>query len=130
MKRLEFIDQHELLYSNLNKLKTTIGVTVEDIENGEIEGVWYDCDYIKIDGEKGRGDFPFFIIEFKTVVYFISMSEWNEETIELATWFWNGAVDEADIDNNWKTWDKVKTGVAYRGGSGYYYALYAKEMTN
>ena len=25
-------------------------------------------------------------------------------------------------------WDKVKEGIAYRGGQGYFYSLYAKEL--
>lgn len=33
-----------------------------------------------------------------------------------------------EIENSWGDWNNVKEGIAYRGGSGYSYSLYAKEL--
>ena len=99
----------------------------------ELSDYWFDCDYVKLNGEDGRGSQMFFIVkDVDGKDYAVHYNDPDSETIALIDWFLNGAdgdlIGEDGLENNWNDWDKVKRGVAYRGGSGYCYGLYAKEL--
>lgn len=66
--------------------------------------------------------------ENKHNVYIITLTEYESEVYDIIKWWLNGCENEIEINNDWRAWDTVKSGVAYRGGSGYCYALYAKEL--
>lgn len=93
-----------------------------------------DPDYIKVLGGAGRGEIPFITVKIDdTEIYILcrlSLDHYGceDEAKDIVEWFINGADNEIEIDNNWTDWDKVKKGIAYRGGSGYFYSLYAKEL--
>lgn len=127
-KEVVFLTEIELILGTNNKLKSVFNIDANDKENLSISDLWYDCDHVKYQGEEGRGNFPFVKYENKSKIYIISIHETDDETEEIINWWLQGCENECEIQNNWNDWDKVKTGVAYRGGSGYSYALYAKEM--
>lgn len=132
-KPIEFWTENDVLYSNNNYLKGVFNVTPEDKEQGYIADLWYDCDHVKVDGEQGRGNVCFVVHENKSKMYVIlERGDYETETdyINLIEWFLSGADGEIGIENNWNDWDNVQTGVAFRGGSGYCYALYAKTLKN
>ena len=93
-----------------------------------------DPDYIKVMGEEGRGEIPFITVKIDdTEIYILcdlllEQFECLDEATNILEWFIAGAENNIEIDNNWTEWDKVKKGIAYRGGSGYSYRLYAKEL--
>jgi hypothetical protein len=127
MKKVHFITETELLYGANNYLKGIFQVDKKDRENGYID-MWYDCDHVKIEGESGRGEAMFLKHENKHNIYIITLTEYESEVYDIIKWWLNGCENEIEINNNWNDWDTVKSGVAYRGGSGYCYALYAKEL--
>lgn len=127
-KEVVFLTEIELISGNNNILKSIFCIDAKDKENLSISDLWIDCDHVKYEGEQGRGNFPFVKHENKSKIYIISMWETDDETEEIINWWLQGCENECEIDNNWDDWDKVKTGVAYRGGSGYSYALYVKEL--
>lgn len=93
-----------------------------------------DPDFIKVFGGRGRGEIPFIDVTVNdTTIYILSSIDLNyhdcfEEAFEVLEWYIGGAKNSKEIDNNWNDWNTVKEGVAYRGGKGYYYSLYAKEL--
>jgi hypothetical protein len=128
MKKRIFLSESDVLFGNNSYLKNRLSVTKEDVENGYISDLWYDCDHVKINGESGRGDVCFITVENKSVIYIIGLYDFESEEEDVVNWWLDGAKDEIEINNTWDDWDKVKTGIAYRGGSGYCYSLYAKEL--
>lgn len=96
-----------------------------------------DPDFIKINGEVGRGEIMFIDVKIEDVTIYILISndyydyDWNN-AVNILQWFIDGAKDDLinneTLSNNWNDWNKVKSGVAYRGGSGYHYSLYAKSI--
>lgn len=127
-KKIEFITEYELIFGKNNYLKNIFNIDKKDKENEYIADLWYDCDHIKTNGESGRGNDLFVTHKTKNKVYIITPYELDFEAYDLIEWFINGAENAIEIENNWNEWDKVKQGVAYRGGSGYSYSLYAKEL--
>lgn len=94
-----------------------------------------DPDFIKINGENGRGKAMFIDVKIEDVTIYILISPsyygyGYEDAVNVLEWFINGAKNDFmdALNNSWNDWDKVNKGVAYRGGSGYYYSLYAKEL--
>ena len=93
-----------------------------------------DPDYIKVFGEDGLGEIPFITASVNgTTIYIISSYymehyECYDKAFEILEWYIGGAKNSKEIDNNWNAWNTVKEGIAYRGGSGYFYSLYAKEL--
>lgn len=94
-----------------------------------------DPDYIKLDGEKGRGNVIFTKFDVKgTSIYIMLDPDYvdydYDKAVNILKWWINGAENnlvDTELDNNWNDWNKVNQGVAYRGGSGYFYALYARK---
>ena len=127
-KTIVFITEIEILFGSNNYLKHILGVTKQDKENDYIADLWYDCDHVKLYGEWGRGDCSFVKHENTKYIYIVTPSEYDFDFEDVVEWWLCGATNEIDIRNNWQDWDDVKVGVAYRGGSGYSYALYAKEL--
>lgn len=90
-----------------------------------------DPDYIKVFGEVGQGEIPFIEVTVNdTTIYILSSIlvehyDCFDKAVEILEWYIGGAENSKEIDNNWNT---VKEGIAYRGGSGYTYSLYAKEL--
>lgn len=128
MKKIHYITELDLIFGSNNYLKNVFCVDSKDKENETISDLWYDCDHVKLEGEEGRGNFPFVKHENKGNIYIITLFEYESEFEEVIEWWLNGAENEVEINNNWDDWNTVKIGVAYRGGSGYCYALYAKEL--
>lgn len=133
--KIEHIDVWEL--GNYPELVEAFSIDLEsDTDVGEqLTDLYYDCDHVKTHGEPGRGDHCFVDYKGEDTRYIIHLSDADDsEAVDLINWWLDGAEgdlvgsDEGQIDNNWNAWDTVKTGVAYRGGSGYCYALYAKEL--
>jgi hypothetical protein len=127
-KEVVFLSQIDLIECSNNKLKSVFCIDAKDRECGYIGDLFVDGDYVKMHGEEGRGNYNFVKYENKSKIYIITDFDFDEEVEEVINWWLNGCVNECEIQNNWNDWDKVKTGVAYRGGSGYAYSLYAKEL--
>ena len=93
-----------------------------------------DPDFIKVNGEQGRGEIPFISVVvdgteiYILPYYYLECYDCEQEAMEILEWFILGAKDQKEIENSWGDWNNVKEGIAYRGGSGYYYSLYAKEL--
>ena len=135
MKR-EHINLYELPhYPELVEAFSFDATTGEDADE-QLSDLWYDCDHVKLDGESGRGNHMFVDYKGKDTHYIIHYDADDAEAIELINWWLDGAEGDlignvgskGSLENTWQDWDKVKTGVAYRGGSGYCYGLYAKEL--
>ncbi len=124
-KTIKFITECEALY--IDELRDRLDITAEDKENGYIQD-FFNCDpdYIKSNETDGRGQMPFVVITENDTTYIISDGELDEIELEIVQWWLDGAENELDIENNWNIWNKVNHGIAYRGGSGYSYTLYAK----
>lgn len=105
----------------------------EDVRD-QLVDFWIDCDHVKVYGEEGRGDHRFVTHNVDDTKFIIHYDiDDSDEAIALIDWFLDGAegdlIGENGLENNWNDWDKVETGVAYRGGSGYCYGLYAKTLS-
>lgn len=105
----------------------------EDVRD-QLVDFWIDCDHVKVYGEEGRGDHRFVTHNVDDTKFIIHYDiDDPDEAIALIDWFLDGAegdlIGENGLENNWNDWDKVETGVAYRGGSGYCYGLYAKTLS-
>ena len=127
-KRVVILSEDEVLFGCFNKLKHSIGITKEDKNNESIIDFWIDCDHIKVNGERGRGNRCFNTFDIGNTKYIVSVYDLEADELEILKWWLNGCIDEIEINNNWTEWDNVKTGIAYRGGSGYCYSLYAMEL--
>lgn len=103
----------------------------EDVRD-QLVDFWIDCDHVKVYGEEGRGNHMFVTHDVDDTKYIIHYDSDDSEAITLINWWLDGAegnlIGKNGIENNWPDWDKVETGVAYRGGSGYCYGLYAKTL--
>ena len=127
-KKIIYLTELDVIFGSNNYIKNIFSVDKKDKENGCISDLWYDCDYVKLDGELGRGNFPFVKHENKGNIYIITPFEYESEFDEVVEWWLNDTENEINIYNNWNDWNTIKSGVAYRGGSGYTYALFAKEL--
>lgn len=93
-----------------------------------------DPDFIKVNGEQGRGEIPFISVNVNGMeiyilsYYYLEHYNCEQEAREILEWFILGANNQKEIENSWDDWNNVKEGIAYRGGSGYHYSLYAKEL--
>lgn len=98
----------------------------------QMQDYWHDCDYVKLDGEKGRGNHQFIDCKVGDTRFIIHRFDDDGEATKLIDWWLNGAegdlIGNDGLENTWYVWDTVHQGVAYRGGSGYCYGLYAKEL--
>lgn len=105
----------------------------------QLTDIWYDCDHVKLHGEEGRGNHMFVTHDVNDTKFIIHWNVDDDEAIALIDWWLDGAEgdlvgnaglsrDQYVLENTWNDWNKVQTGVAYRGGSGYCYALYAKTL--
>lgn len=128
MKKIHYITEMELIFGSNNYLKNIFSIDAKDKENESVSDLWYDCDHVKLYGEAGRGGFPFIKHENKGNIYIITPFEYDWDFEDVIEWWLKGSEGEISIRNNWDDWDTVQSGVAYRGGSGYCYALYAKEL--
>lgn len=117
--------------------------SLENLDNGDndvaeqMQDYWYDCDHVKLHGEEGRGNHMFITCDVDDTKFIIHRDDDDDgEATKLIDWFLDGAEgdlignagSDGELKNTWYDWDKVQTGVAYRGGSGYCYGLYAKEL--
>lgn len=140
MKNYKIITTDELVMGTnltkeeLNYLDELFDIS-EDIEVFDTLSLFDgDPDFIKVFGGRGRGEITFIDVKIDdTTVYIlpslcIEYHDCFEEAVEVLEWYIGGAKNSKDIDNNWNDWNTVKEGVAYRGGRGYYYSLYAKEL--
>lgn len=60
-----------------------------------------------------------------------SIGDVESHFIDVLDWYYkNDCANEISIKNTWEVFDTVNEGIAYRGGSGYTYALYAKSLCN
>lgn len=128
MKNIIHITQTDLLTGAYPELAEIFSVTDEDRERGSIQDMYIDCDHVKLCGEPGRGSQQFVEYEHGENWYIIWRHEPDPGATEIFEWWAAGADGAAQIENTWADWDKVSTGVAYRGGSGYCYRLTAKKM--
>lgn len=95
---------------------------------------WLDCDHVK-DGREtsGYGDRRgcglFTDIETPARHYIITKERFTILQGLILSWWLNGSENRIDLgDTTWNAWDTVREGVAYRGGAGYFYSLYAKTL--
>ena len=120
--KVVFITEDDILYGNNNYLKSIFCVSKEDKKNGCIADIWVDCDFAKINNE---------VIDFvdhktKTIQYVV-LNDCNSEYIEMLSKFFQEDFEKyLNKDNylTWSDWDKIKNGIAYRGGMGDIYALW------
>ena len=121
------------------ELLERLSVNAADLDNedfdlrSELSDIWHDCDYVKTHGELGRGNHMFFVVTEGDTTFIVHYDlDDSDEAISLIDWFLAGAegdlIGDGGLENTWSDWDKVQSGIAYRGGSGYCYALYAKEL--
>lgn len=129
-KKIIYLTEFDVIFGSNNYLKNVFSIDKKDKENECITDLWYDCDHVKINGEGGRGDCMFTKHETTKNIYIITPYEYDFDFEDIIEWWLNGCENEVEINNNWHDWNKVKSGIAYRGGSGYSYSLYAKELIN
>lgn len=118
--------------------RLNVNPDLENRDNGDnsideqMQDCWYDCDYVKLDGEDGRGNHQFIDVKTNDTRFIIHRDIDNDDAIAVIDWWLNGAegdlIGNDGLGNTWYDWEAVKTGIAYRGGSGYCYGLYAKEL--
>jgi len=124
-EKIEYITESDALF--MLELKERLDITEEDIDKGEIQDFFCcDPDYIKFRKCDGRGQTPFVIVTEGKTTYIITPYEIEPDEKEIVDWFLAGSENELDIENTWQDWKNVNQGIAYRGGSGYCYGLYAK----
>jgi len=124
-KTIQFISESEALF--IAELQDRLDVTDEDKDNGYIQDLFAaDPDYIRFAKCEGRGQTPFIAVTENEVTYIITPAEIESDEEEIVNWWLEGAKNQINIENNWQDWQNVNQGIAYRGGSGYCYALYAK----
>ena len=125
LKKISFITESQALY--IEELQDRLSITEEDKDNGYIQDFFAcDPDYIKTRKTDGRGQVPFVVVSENETTYIITPDELDDIEVGLVKWFLDGAKGELEIENNWQSWQDVNTGIAYRGGRGYCYSLYAK----
>lgn len=127
-KKLVYLTETDVIFGKNNYLKNRFSIDANDKANETIADLWYDCDHVKINGEEGRGYCQFVKLENKNTIYIVTPYEYDSEFYDIIEWWLNGSENEIDIENNWNEWNKVNKGVAYRGGAGYSYSLFAKEL--
>lgn len=135
---MEFINVLEDSYELYELCKQEEWTTAEDydefVENGgELAFFEGDPDIIKIDGEIGyfceMGNKVFYYFdEFHGEAKSLLKAFFGafETGISMGGWSWlSGENPEGfeDVEGGWDAWDKISTGIAYRGGAGYSYAL-------
>jgi hypothetical protein len=127
-KPIEHIASYEVAFNP--ELLERLAIEDRDEIDTEMSDYWFDCDYVKTHGEAGRGSVEFIIVETEDRKYVIYNGEPadDEDAEELVNWFLTGRPGEVEIDNTWAAWNDVEKGIAYRGGMGYAYALYAREV--
>ena len=127
------------LYQGINLTKEEYKYLIDlfDLDDEDFEEFSLfegDPDFIKVNGEQGRGEIPFISVNVNgTEIYILSnyyldCYDCEQEASEILEWFIMGAENKKEIMNVWEDWDKVKEGIAYRGGAGYFYSLFAKEL--
>lgn len=140
MKNYKIITTDELVMGTnltkeeLNYLDELFDIS-EDIEVFDTLSLFDgDPDFIKVFGEVGRGEIPFIEVTVNDTTIYILSSYYMEyygcfdKAVEVLEWYIGGAKNSKEIDNDWDDWDTVKEGIAYRGGQGYLYGLFAKEL--
>lgn len=128
-KNLVIVTLEEIVNGNTDSL--LIDYCFPDKDNEELPIVaelFPDCDFIKVSGELGRGNICFDKHETNSTIYIIVDETLEQNEIDILVWWLEGAENEIEIDNTWNDWDRVKEGIAYRGGMGYSYNLYAKKL--
>jgi len=127
---VQFLSQADVIHmlADDHCLRRRLTISEEDEESGEITDLFIDCDHVKVAGENGRGDVMFTTFNIDETTYIIGYDEIDKHARKIIMWWLEGAEGDKDVDNNWKAWDTVKEGVAYRGGAGYYYDLFAKSL--
>jgi len=135
-KEIKYLTDYDLCRKNPSKeikeLQEVFCINDDEIENGRALTIFEgDPDYIKTNQENNRGNIIFVTYETDNKLYIISNMELDIMDKEIVEWWLNGAKGDKidDSNNNWNYWyNKAKKGIAYRGGSGYVYSLYAKEI--
>ena len=137
-KEIKYLTDCDLCRKNPSKeikeLQEVFCINDDEIENGRALTIFEgDPDYIKTNQENNRGNIIFVTYETDNKIYIISNMELDIIDKEIVGWWLSGAegdkIDPFSDNNNWNYWyNKVKKGIAYRGGSGYVYSLYAKEI--
>ena len=81
-----------------------------------------------------RGNFQFGTFVVNDNVYVIFAIKPPKDVIAIVNWWLNDSENQIEIENKWESnngklgWKDVSEGIAYRGGSGYSYDLYAKTL--
>ena len=133
MMKVEHITDYEVAHYPQLMERLDVPADTEDVSE-YLSDMWHDCDHVKSRGEDGRGNHMFFDVKTADTHFIIHYDDPDAEDVDLINWWLAGADgdligrDDNQLENNWNDWDKVKKGVAYRGGSGYCYGLYAKEL--
>ena len=97
---------------------------IADDDKWPLIDMWHDCDYVKAYGEFGRGNLEFFDCKLSDTRYVVTNGAAADSQLKVLKWFLDGHETDKDNATTWDDWDKVRQGVAYRGGSGYAYSLY------
>jgi len=133
MENVKHVNISDVAFNTIPELSERLELGDDYEQNRDnLQSLYHDCDHVKTSGEEGRGREMFIDVSVGGIKYIIWFYEPSEQAIKLVEWFLNGAkgdlIDGEKLSNNWGDWNKVEKGVAYRGGSGYSYALYAKEL--
>lgn len=104
-----------------------------------LKDLYLDCDWVKSNGEilcfvdyKNINN-KYFIDKNNTIYILLltneSIKDVESNFINVLDWYYkNECENEIDIENTFVAFENVNEGIAYRGGSGYTYALYAKSL--
>ena len=125
------LSQQDVVYGSNNYLKKIFSVDQRAKDCGEISDIWYDCDYIKTKTGEGRGQIEFVDIKLKSKRYVILRNmdegELEKREYDALIHFFSKDFNKHFVQNHrtWQDWEKESCGIAYRGGSGYCYALWS-----
>jgi hypothetical protein len=117
-KTIKFITEMEVLFTT--DLKERLDITVEDVDLQDLFSS--DPDLLKTE----NGTVPFIVITENDVTYIITQQELEDNEKEVVNWWLEGAENELPVPNTRASWYAAITAIAYRGGSGYTYALHVK----
>ena len=156
-KKVKYVTTGDLSFSNKDKFSKYVLLNDKEEYNKEkrrkdfdefsfideaLRDLYSDCDRVKSNGD------VLYFVDYRNIndKYFIDSKEdknttyvllltnenigdVNQQFIDVLDWYYkNDCANEIEIKNSWEAFDSVNEGIAYRGGSGYHYALYAKSL--
>lgn len=131
---INVIEEPTALYDYMRKYDFLDDDAPEEMPENFDKLIWFegDPDIIKYDGY--RGYFDFSPVDTKREnICFVWFDCYTEEewqgVVDLLDKFWNHQLVNPQKET-WEIFDKLETGVAYRGGVGYVYRIWMEQPKN